>query len=238
MKKKISKILKAAKAKKAPAAFDKDDYLEMNSCRYQICSKAHDSIVLLKDENNTKLALPKEKIDILLRANYAKVYDKNGLQKAQPKASPPPPQSPHGTGHKGRPSVPIGTISNGRKKIRDGVWVDVATGRGHPEATGTEEHSPWKDPEARKIADKFAKIIGKYDKGHHKELSTKFVKMMQAKSDFLNIKEHHADERKTRGNNVSLQHEEHSQEAAHDKFRRSFKDLVQTLKDKKSKKEA
>ncbi len=171
--------------------FSKGDSLLMNNCKYKVMSPTGAKYAMLEDERGMRIALPANKVSLLIKAGFARRYvNQYGMYKAQM------PGMPSGGGMKG---VPVGTVkqdSKGewRKKVsaNPSTWVHMSSGTAHPDHETDASHHPLLHDESRRHAvSVHTKIIKDAHPGDHDKLKSKFKEYLNELSAFKNLMQAH-----------------------------------------------
>lgn len=216
----INKFLNKYKLKKSSSKqnlFKTGDIINLYNNEYEVCSDLG-TIAILKDEKGFKFQIPSNALNQVLEkgnANFTKaVTPKTGNPKA----------------------FPIGTVHNGRKKIAEGVWVNVNTGATHSSHEG-EDRTNIKNlmapDQIKHLKDVVTKIRTKIEGEENKKKAITLLKdFVTAKVELSQLKSHLDSEAKNR----QLKEFERSRfNNKMDSTKATYKRLVETLNSSKKK---
>lgn len=207
-------ILEKSKAYKILAP---NDAVYLYNNEYRVVKHISDKTILV-DSKNYKFCIPTRSLMSLIR--------KGGMNDADL--------------HKAK-WFPVGTVNNGRKKIAEGVWVDVNKETFHANHEGSEAPKAGSglDPELKKkyqkVVNQVQKIFdsdsGKITDKQKKSLISDMKKMFSKESEKVNMRKYTTEFRKDKGFNAKYQGnklQQLSEETA--KYSKKFKDNFDKLK--------
>lgn len=168
------------------------DSLAMGKCMYKVLSPKGASQTILEDERGLKVAIPSNKIKLLVKAGIARRYFNDGFDIYKAKSVGMQSSPPNMAKQKG---VPVGTMrqdrdGHWRKKVSDNppTWVHMASGTAHPNAEGSEQHHSLLHDESRRQAVRVhMKIMRHADEKDQENLKKKFKEYINELSAFKNL---------------------------------------------------
>lgn len=224
----------------------KGDRYSVFSAMYEVCTEPTDEVIL-KDQFNNKIAIPKKKLFGLIKSGLAQkvgnIYKagggvpKMGGTQASSSGNTAAPASAKAsgaakpeTGSSNTRSFPVGTIHNGRKKVSDNPskWVDMHSGDSFDDHKTSEKHET-RTPDTKKAVSGFMnKVSHKLHPADVKGVEEKLHKFIEAKAKVNNMMQAANRDSKQEGGFNSVMKQVHKK---HDEVAKLKSEFVQTVKE-------
>jgi hypothetical protein len=222
------------KAQRLPAQNSK---VSMFNNQYKMLTKSDSEICILEDSHGNKVAYPRDKLLSLLDDGLMLCMD--GVNKAMPGAPKAPsaaaPKAPAaGGGKSAARAFPIGTIHNGRQKVGEGVWVDVASGHYHGDHETQDKKDFSGEHGKAQISQFMKKINGRIAPEDKPEIEKRLHKLIETKTRVDNLKKLGKDQG-AQGDQQGVKGSQERVTSIQNEYKESFKSLQTALKNSHAK---
>lgn len=202
--------------------------VSMFNNEYKILTKSDAEICILQDTHGNRVAYRRDKFLSMIDEGFINRLD--GVNKAAlPGASKPITPKMGSSGKSGSRSFPIGTIHNGRKKIGEGVWVDVSSGHTHASHEGEQKRDISGEHGKAQITNFMKKIQGRVHPEDKPEIEKRLHKLVEVKNRVDRLKQIAGEHGKS-GDQANLKAATDRAASLQDKYKESFKSLQTALK--------
>jgi hypothetical protein len=238
----ISKYMSERRNLKASRLPAQNSKVSMFNNQYKMLTKSDSEICILEDSHGNKVAYPRDKLLNLLDDGL--MVNLDSVSKALPGTGPKPvtsatPKSTGATpksisGKRSARRFPIGTIRNGRKKINEGVWVDVSTGHYYGDHETKDKRDFSTEHGKAQVNQFMKKLNGRILPEDKPEIEKRLNKLIEIKNRVDNLKKL-GKEHAASGNQEGVKTSAEKITNVQNEYKESFKSLQTALKNSHNK---